>query len=314
MKSSIGISSDIIPGLYEGMIDEIFSSDPQVDKILEQVLATKGKGVRPTFMAIASSLAGGTWESLYKAAMVIEAVHLASLLHDDVVDGSWLRRGVETLNAKYSDKISILSGDYIFIRAMMMSHDIGVPEASSIVFKSVERMIRGEIRDSFASGIIDEETYLSIVGDKTASLFAASGELGVMLSGSTGMERIWGRELGEFVGTAFQIVDDALDYLGNVEVMGKPGLMDVMAGRMTLPLIYSLKGYNPIKIKKMLSGGENSAKELFELVHRNGGIGYALGRAREYVDRAHEVSRRFENRKAQDDLDEFLEILVERHF
>ncbi|MCE5252375.1 polyprenyl synthetase family protein [bacterium] len=314
MSVGNGILSEIIPELYSGMRSEFFSSDPDVDVILEQVFSIHGKGTRPALMAHAASLAGGSRESLYRAAMVIEAIHVASLHHDDVLDGSGLRRGMETLNARYSDKVSVLSGDYIFIRALMMSHEIDAPGAVSVVINSVERMIRGEIRDSLASGIIDEETYLSIVGDKTASLFAASGELGVMLSGASGIERVWGRELGECVGTAFQIVDDTLDYMGDVDVMGKPGLMDVMAGRMTLPLIYTLRDFKQEKIKKLLFGSEKTVKELLSLVRSNGGIEYAVQRARDYADKARDISLRFENRKAQDELSDFLAALIDRRF
>ena len=308
------LTSDIIEILHNGIKEELHSSNDDVNVTIDHVLAAHGKAVRPAFMALAAQFAGGTWDSVLKAAIVIESIHVSSLLHDDVIDGSEMRRGVETLNARYSDKISVLSGDYIFIKAVMLCHEFEDSRATSIILQAVERMIRGEIRDSLVTSVINEETYLSIAADKTASLFAAAGELGIMLSGGSEKEILRGRSIGEYIGTAFQIVDDTLDYRGDSQVMGKPGLMDAIAGRMTLPLIYSLRKYTPEKIREMISGGRSSVQELSALVRSNGGIEYALGYARNYLDKALEVSVQFGNRDAQNALENFIGALIDRHF
>ena len=315
MKESVAAAADISSEVYAGIVSEMTSSDSEVQAILDQVLEIRGKAVRPLFMAIVASLMDGRWAAVRDAAVIIEAIHLASLLHDDVLDGSDLRRGVETINARYSDKVSVLTGDFIVIRAIRMAQAHHNPEVLKTVLQSVERMVNGEIRDSLVTGVIDEDTYLSIVGDKTASLFAASGELAVMLSGGSPKEVLWGRELGEHVGMAFQIVDDTLDYRGDLNTLGKPGLMDARAGRMTLPLIHSLRNYAPELIEKLLGDMAGKAGELSTLVAGQGGIGYALGRAGDYLDNARKVARRFNgNRDALDSLDDFFDALVAREY
>ena len=252
--------------------------------------------------------------SLRKAALAIAAIHLASLLHDDVVDCSELRRGVETLNVRHSDKISILFGDHVFISSLMIAKEVEHPEAFSIIHNAVRRMVKGEILDSLDGEFFDEDTYIQVISDKTASLFAASGELGVILSGSDGRERIWARELGESLGIAYQIIDDTLDYNGNRDIMGKPTFMDAMSGNMTLPLIYSLTGMASEERKEFFSGIESNVKELSEFVKKRGGIDYALQKARCYAEKARETLDRFDNKKVRYVFELFFDQLMNRHF
>ena len=263
-------------------------------------------------MALVASFAGGSWDDVRRAAVIIEVIHVASLLHDDVIDGSELRRGAETVNSLYTDKVSVLSGDYIVMRAVQMAFEHDNPEVLPVILTSVNRMVKGEINDSLNLGLIDEETYLKTAGDKTASLFAASAELAMVLSGASDDERRIGREIGECIGTAFQIVDDALDYRGEEVVMGKPENMDARTGRMTLPLIHSLKKYDSDEINKLLHKDGAELEKLLSVVSNNGGINYALKRAREFVDRAREIVLQFSNADAQRDLDAFLTSLIER--
>ncbi len=312
LKFDETFSRDIIRDVYGDMKAELLSSDPELDNILTRIFSQHGKGIRPCFMALVAELVGGSWESLRRAAMVIEAIHLSSLLHDDVVDGSEMRRGVATMNAQHSNKISVLFGDHIFISALKIASELENSEAIKIIHKAVKRMVEGEIRDTLNNEIIDENTYIRIIGDKTASLFAVSGELGVVLSGVNGIERIWARELGESLGTAFQIIDDTLDYNGNREAMGKPKYMDVMSGNITLPLIYTLRNKTPGEIKKIYSEQEGSVEKLSEIVRMNGGIEYAYKRARDYSEKARDILSRFDNKKTLSVFDSFFNVLMER--
>ena len=305
---------DIIRDVYSDMRDELLSSDPQLDTILTRIFSQHGKGIRPCFMALVAELVGGSWESLRRAAMVIEAIHLSSLLHDDVVDGSELRRGVATMNAQHSNKISVLFGDHIFISALKIASELDNSEAIRIIHRAVKRMVEGEICDTLNNEIIDESTYIRIIGDKTASLFAASGELGIILSGVDGIERIWARELGESLGIAFQIIDDTLDYNGNRDKMGKPVFMDVMSKNMTLPLIHSLRGKKIEEVNKILVNREGSVEKLAELVRKSGGIEYAYQRAGDYSEKAREILSRFANTEVQIVFESFFDLLMERHF
>ena len=305
---------DIIRDVYSDMRDELLSSDPQLDTILTRIFSQHGKGIRPCFMALVAELVGGSWDSLRRAAMVIEAIHLSSLLHDDVVDGSELRRGVATMNAQHSNKISVLFGDHIFISALKIASELDNSEAIRIIHRAVKRMVEGEICDTLNNEIIDESTYIRIIGDKTASLFAASGELGIILSGVDGIERIWARELGESLGIAFQIIDDTLDYNGNRDKMGKPVFMDVMSKNMTLPLIHSLRGKKIEEVNKILVNREGSVEKLAELVRKSGGIEYAYQRAGDYSEKAREILSRFANTEVQIVFESFFDLLMERHF
>lgn len=305
---------DILTDVYHDLQTEYGSSNPVLNSILEDIFNRRGKGVRPLFMALIARLGGGEWESLRKTATAVEAIHIASILHDDVIDSSKLRRGAATLNAMYSNKVSVLFGDYMFLKAIKSAESNENTEVMPILMGALERMVEGEIRESLNSGSIDEETYLSIIRDKTASLFAASGELGIILLGGSERERIWARELGECVGMAFQIKDDILDYRGDSRIMGKPNFMDIRTGCFTLPLIYSLRDYDSSDVKNILSDGEHDDEVLFSVVKNNGGIDYASRRACWYIDRSREIVARFEKPGLDDDFDQFFALVLDRHF
>lgn len=302
-------SRDIIADVYDDMRSGFRSSEPVLDRIISEVLAKQGKGVRPLFMALVAEMLGGSWESLRSAAVVVEAIHLSSLLHDDVVDGSELRRGKATLNARHSDKVSVLFGDHIFHSALMLAGRLEHPEAGDVIHAAVKRMIEGEILDSLNGRFIDEETYFRIIGDKTASLFAAAGELAALCSNANGDHRIWAREMGELVGTAFQIVDDSLDYEGSQETMGKPAHMDILSGNMTLPLIYSMRNLSDGDREKML---QHSNEELAAFVRGQGGIEYAMRKAMDCFEQAGRMKDRLQPLPEESALDSLFSLLMER--
>lgn len=315
-RNKMRLYSDTVPDrvndVYHAIRDEFSSSDPQINRILDQALSIRGKGVRPRFMRQVVRLNGGAWDAVSRAAMVIEAIHLASLLHDDVVDGSQLRRGSATLNSRYSDKVSVLFGDYIFMRALAIADTLGNADVVAVIHDAVGRMVEGEIRESICPGIVDEDTYLSIISNKTAALFAAAGEIGIILSGGERREQVLARELGECIGMAFQIIDDTLDFSGDTEVMGKHRFMDIGSGCVTLPLIYSLRGYDSEEVERMVSGAGDSAEHLLSLVEANGGIEYARERASGYLTKCREIVRCFPNGDSGADWDVFFSVLIDR--
>ncbi|MFC1490438.1 polyprenyl synthetase family protein [Candidatus Latescibacterota bacterium] len=307
-------SNDIISDVYSDLSEKFRSSSIDLDKILAKIFSKRGKGIRPVFMCLVSELVGGSWQNVRKASMIIEAIHLASLLHDDVLDRADLRRGDATINSLYSDKVSILFGDHIFVNAIMMTNELEHAGAANVIHNAAKRMVEGEISDTLKDDIITEEAYIQIIGDKTASLFAASGELGVILSGADGVEQKWARELGETLGTAFQIIDDTLDYNGNSDTMGKPKFLDVMSNNMTLPLIHSFRDMTASEVKSFLAENKNSTGKIIEFVKQNGGIEYANDRARDYSEKAREILSRFENNKAHSNFERLFEMLMKRHF
>jgi len=306
--------SDVVRDVYKDIRLNISSTDPLIDAVLCTIFAQHGKGIRPLFMTLVGELVGGSWDNLRSAAMVIEAIHIASLIHDDMIDGSVLRHGKETLNAKYSDKVSVLFGDYVFLKAINIACSIGNPEVLSILYRVIERMLEGEMREILCDRFIDEETYYAIIRDKTASLFEASGELGIVLSGLDGIKRTWAHELGESVGMAFQIIDDALDFKGTTGVMGKPRFMDIKSGRITLPVIHALKSLSPGEINNIFDEKADILEKLAPLVKNNGGIEYAYEKAHAYVNRAREILERFENKEVLVIFDGFFDMLMTRTF
>lgn len=303
---------DVVGDVYEAIRGGFVSDNPMLNVILEQIFSTPGKGARPLFMEMIARKNGGGWEPVRKAAMVVEAIHIASLLHDDVVDGSKMRRGETTLHTRYSDKVSVLFGDYVFMKALMIAHSIEDSEVVRVIQNAVERMTEGEIRDSLRIGPLDEDGYYKIIGDKTASLFAAAGEAGIILTGGGKGEREWARELGEAVGMAFQIIDDTLDFKGDAAVMGKPALMDLRGGFPTLPVIHALRGCDSDEVKRMLDGSERSEDRLLAVVRERGGLEYAHERAQEFLRRGREILGYFGDGDSGAEFDRFFEMIVGR--
>ncbi len=304
------VSYDIAGDVYASLKAEFRSEDSAIDEILADIFSRHGKVIRPFFMDLIGSLLGGNWQSMKKAAVVIEAVHVASLIHDDVVDSSSLRRGKVTLNARYTDKMSVLFGDLVFLKALEMSNSIDDIRAPKVINRAVERMISGEISEEFSDINIDEATYLKTISDKTASLFAASGELAAMLSGSDSQTVFLARELGECIGMAFQIVDDTLDFTGDTKVMGKPCHIDALSGSYTLPVIHVLSNMTNSEKEHLIESG-SFADEIADTVRNNGGIEYAYKRAREYSEKARGIFMRL-GIHGEDAFDSFLERLVDR--
>jgi len=302
----------IVEDVYNDIETRIIASDPTIARVLRRLFSSRGKGVRPVITALVGKLVGGSWELLRTPAMVVEAVHIASLIHDDVVDESDMRRGETTLNVRYSEKASVLIGDFIFIKALSIARTIGESDAVDVIHHAVERMLEGEMREELTDDIIDEETYLHIIGNKTASLFAAAGELGVIVSGGTGEQRAMARELGESVGMAFQIIDDTLDFIGETDVMGKPRFADVMSGRFTLPVIHSLRRFGDDEIKKLFTDRKAAVSEIADLIGENGGIDYAFDRAREYSDKAQQIVRRLDSGQYGPEFERFFDLLMTR--
>ena len=306
------IPKHIVDDVNRSLRESLKNNDPLTDKILNHILEKQGKCVRPGFMALVAELVDGTWETVRNAAVAVEAIHLASLLHDDVVDGSELRRGAVTLNMRHSDKMAVLFGDHIVLCAFMMAMEFGKTEVVSLIVRTVRDMIGGEIQGLFDGNLPDEKKYLATVEKKTSSLFSGAGEIAILLAGGGDREREWVDELGGYVGLAFQIVDDALDYTGDRVSMGKPTLRDFIAGNMTLPLIYSLREMTGEEKKRFLDDDRLSPEELRSFVQAQGGIDYAFKSARKYTDRAKSVVARFENDAAAKKFDDFFDMLLGR--
>ncbi len=312
MEPCTSTSSDIVADVYNEIGRRFVSGDSRMDRVLDRVFSVPGKGTRPLFMDMVARRNGGSWETVRESAMIVEAVHVASLLHDDVVDGSLVRRGASTVNARYSNKVSVLLGDYLFLKAVMLAQTAGHPDIVGVIHKAVQRMISGEIRDSLDPVPADEAAYLTTIGDKTASLFAAAGEIGIILTGGGPRERAGGRNLGEAVGMAFQIIDDVLDWHGDSSRMGKPTFVDFREGCATLPVIHALRGLDPDEAGRMMNRGEAPEGGLIERVRARGGIEYARERAKWYIGEGRDALGFFGNNGTDEEFERFFDMIIDR--
>jgi octaprenyl-diphosphate synthase len=279
---------------FESELKVVLETDsPLIRRITEHLYGGSGKRLRPALIFLASGRKNRF--SLF-AALAVELIHTATLLHDDVVDESVTRRGIETVNHKWNNLVSVLMGDYFFAKAFGMLVKAESPGLMETFAKATERVSVGELNQAFYTGDFDieEEMYLRIIADKTASLFACSAEAGAICSRHNGDVRRRLRSYGENLGLAFQITDDVLDLIGETKKTGKSLGSDIREGWVTLPLIEALKndnGNSKERFRRLLGGdvGKVDIAEVVDFVQEFGGIEYAEQKARLYVERAVEV-------------------------
>jgi len=279
------------------LADYLRGDSPLISSIARHLLKSKGKRIRPAFVFLSSRAADNFTDHSVDASLAIELIHTATLLHDDVVDASDVRRGQETVNAKWTNLISVLMGDYLFAKAFRIMVNTNSMALISAISRATERVSVGELRQIEETGnySLSEEEYLEIIADKTASLFAVSCEAGPILKERQLAVRAGFATFGEQVGTAFQIADDLLDFIGDAEVTGKEPGNDVLTGKVTLPLIYSLKQVNEASGREILGYLNNDQAQteeekeaafriVYDFVNENGGVDYAYKRAHELCD------------------------------
>jgi octaprenyl-diphosphate synthase len=264
-----------------------------VDAVVRYVVRRKGKRIRPALVLLAAGACGGISERTFRGATLVELLHTATLVHDDVVDEAATRRGLASINAIWKNKVAVLMGDYILARGLLLSLDGGDFALLRSSSQAVRRMSEGELLQIQKSRQlnIDEATYFRIIGDKTASLLAACCEIGAL--SATGDETAIAalRTYGEHTGIAFQIRDDVLDFLGTESLIGKPVGGDLKEKKFTLPLIHAFtkaparesRGILRL-LKKGIASGD--IRRVVDFVKTHGGIDYAGAKALEYRDQA----------------------------
>ena len=252
-----------------------------LDKIMNYIVKRKGKQMRPMFVFLSAGACGSINESTYRGASLIELVHTASLVHDDVVDASNYRRGFFSVNALWKNKIAVLVGDFLLTRGLFLALEHKDYDLLGICTEAVKEMSEGELMQMEKARHLDisEEIYYEIIRQKTASLIASCCAVGACSVKATGdvVEKM--KLFGQYVGMAFQIKDDLFDY-GEDEI-GKPLGIDIKEKKMTLPLIYALSKSSWLEKRKIISIVKNESekpkkvKEVIEYVKRSGGIEYA---------------------------------------
>jgi len=266
--------------------DYLQADSPLITSLARHLLKSRGKRMRPALLFLSSRAADNFTDFTVDASLAIELIHTATLLHDDVVDESDLRRGQKTINAKWTNLISVLMGDFLFARAFRIMVESESLDLIMAISRSTERVSVGELRqiEEISNYNLTEDEYLDIISHKTASLFAVSCEIGPILNKQGPIERRRFAEFGEKVGMAFQIADDLLDFTGDWVVTGKEPGNDVMNGHVTLLLIYSLSQVSESRAEEVVQylkqgGDKESFKKILEFINETGGIEYAYKRA-----------------------------------
>lgn len=288
--------ADDLEEVEKALSRELRSEDPTVDRLTRHLLSGRGKLLRPALVLLSSrSVAECTPESAIRAGAVIELIHMASLVHDDMVDGAETRRGIPTINAEWDDRTSVLAGDHLYSKALVMLHNAELHSMLGIIADTVCRMSVAELAQTQRRGDVTmrEDEYLAMVGEKTASLMSASCRIGSVLAGGSAEERDALSRFGWFFGISFQIVDDLLDFVGSKRRLGKPIGADIRSGWVTLPLLYALEqgsAEDRRVVARALaadgSGGDGSLEKAIALVRERGGVGRTRETALVYRDRA----------------------------
>jgi octaprenyl-diphosphate synthase len=290
-----------------------------LDRIMTYIVKRKGKQMRPMFTLLSARQFGPVNESAFVAASLIELLHTATLVHDDVVDGSPLRRGFFSINALWKNKIAVLVGDYLLSRGLLLAVDKGEFELLRIVSTSVREMSEGELLQLEKTRDLNysEEVYFDIIRKKTASLIAACCASGANAAGRPAEEIERMRLFGEYTGIAFQIKDDLFDY-GNGAGTGKPSGLDIKEKKLTLPLIHALRKVDRSDRRWMVDVVKNHNEDgrkvarVIDLVTQAGGIAHARERMYHYRDQALQVLHGFPRNEARDGLEGLLQLTVER--
>ena len=290
-----------------------------LDRVMHYIVKRKGKQMRPIVFFSDEPQFGPVKDSAFIAASLIELLHTATLVHDDVVDSSSMRRGFFSINALWKNKIAVLVGDYLLSRGLLLAIEKDEFQLLKIVSTAVREMSEGELLQLQKTRNLNfsEDVYFDIIGKKTASLIAACCASGASAAGQPleAVQRM--HKFGEHTGIAFQIKDDLFDY-GNGEDIGKPTGLDIKEKKLTLPLIYSLDKVSKsdrrwmIDVVKNKNEDDRSVKRLVEMVSEAGGIAHAHARMLEYRDKAIGTLHTFPKNEYRDALEGLVQLTVER--
>lgn len=291
-----------------------------LDHIMKYIVKTKGKQLRPMFVILSGKVCGSVNEKTYRAASLVELLHTATLVHDDVVDDADQRRGFFSINALWKNKIAVLVGDYLLSKGLLLSLGQGDFQILEILATAVREMSEGELLQLEKARKLDitEEVYFEIIRCKTASLIASACAAGAYSVHGNTEETERMRRFGELVGIAFQIRDDLFDY-GRTDV-GKPTGNDIKEKKMTLPLIYTLNQCDSktrssiIRIFKNPAKKKNEIGYIMDAVAAHGGIAYAEEKMNHYVQEAFLVLEQFPPSEAKDYLTRLVNYTIDRKY
>lgn len=307
--------------VFEGKFKDAAKSNvSMLDRIMRYVVKRKGKQLRPMFVFLSAKLCGEVNESTYRAASLVELLHTATLVHDDVVDDSLERRGFFSVYALWKNKASVLVGDYLLAKGLLLSLDNNDFQILKFLSDAVRQMSEGELlqMEKSRSLNLDEATYFEIIKSKTASLLASACAAGAW-STSTDKdmtERM--RAFGEKVGLAFQIKDDLFDYAS--QDVGKPTGNDIKEKKLTLPLIYTLNNVDKETRRKLIYiiKNENTRKEkvnfIIDIVEKSGGIAYTIDKMNDYKNEALQILHTFPGSEIRTGFEDLVNYVTDRKY
>lgn len=295
------------------------TSVPLLDKIMHYIIKRKGKQMRPLFVFLTAKLFNNVNESTYTAASLIELLHTATLVHDDIIDEANFRRGVFSINALWKNKISVLVGDFLLSRGLLLAVENEQFQLLKIMSTAVKEMSEGELLQIEKTRRLDitEEVYFEIIKKKTAALISACCEAGAASTNADENTVLKMRAFGESTGIAFQIKDDLFDYTQN-PLIGKPTGIDIREKKMTLPLIYTLnncdKKTKAFIINTIKNDSKNSIKveQIINIVKEKKGLEYAKNKMEIFVNQALEILKEFKNNESKSSLIDLVEYVVKR--
>lgn len=289
---------------------------PELEAAIEHLLSSGGKRVRPAIVILTGSLLGADEDKLISLGASIELLHTATLVHDDLIDGSLLRRGSPTLNSNWSSAATVLTGDYIFAQAAEIGSDIESTEIMSLFARTLSIIVNGEVRQLFSDqGVTTREEYFRRIYEKTGSLFVLSAQAAAMLSSADEKTVQAAKTYGGQIGEAFQVVDDVLDFIGEEERLGKPVGSDLSQGVLTLPALYYKESHPDDQDFTALMKGEGDDQLMAKVIREiksSGAIERALGDARQASQRAVQALYKLPEGRERDALEKLAEFVVER--
>ncbi|MEA3288239.1 MAG: polyprenyl synthetase family protein [Candidatus Marinimicrobia bacterium] len=290
-----------------------------INQVMKYIIAQKGKKMRPMLLLLSAKLNGACTEQTYSAATLVEVLHTATLVHDDVVDEAETRRGLPSINSIWRNKISVLIGDYLFSKALVKMVDLKHPKMLELLAHTADKLVTGEIDqiDRARSDTMTESAYYAMIEDKTASLLATGCKLGAMTTSDD--QDVWEAlfEYGRNFGIAFQIKDDLFDFEGRAASVGKPIGLDVKHNMVTLPIIHALQQASKSEkreFKHMIKKGSDQTvrKYALDFINRYGGLEYTKQRLQEYSDQAKASLAPFPDSHVKHSMIQFIDFNIQR--
>ena len=305
---------------FDAHFSKIMSSDIKlIDEVAKYLVKHKGKQFRPALVIISARTIAPATEATYTTAAVVELLHTASLVHDDVLDDAELRRGFATIHKKWKNKIAILMGDYLLSKSLIAATETGKLEVMNTVATVAKRLIKGAIFEVQKSRSADttEADYFRLISDKTASLISACCELGALTVDATEVQRLALKEYGEQLGLAFQIKDDLLDYEATSGILGKPAMADLQDKKLTLPVLCAFRTAEAREKKRIIKMIKNGAGKkdltyILGFVNRHNGLETARQISYDIKDKAIDALKDLPDSPAKQALEDLAEFVVKR--